>query len=126
MSNHIKRYLESNLAHMCGNRDTWMKMLKDNYCSSFPQVGECLYTVSFKIAEYARLLNQMETDSDEINVDILNYKVHHYNDFLKKSYNVRESSTSALHREASVFKYQEILNLVSEFESLASTYYKDI
>jgi hypothetical protein len=122
MSNIIKQSIQYELQYLSSREKEMLDTLMKDFCGNFAYCGESLFGVSFRRKEYQSLLKAMESDDDALNYLVVSGRIVNYESYLSKSYNVRENSTSALHREASIFKYKEIIDMVGFLKSVILSY----
>jgi hypothetical protein len=87
--------------------------LKENFVYHFPWIGEDLYKETYLVAHYNHMLADLTTESEET---VLEYNIANLKNYLKSSYNVRENSSGALHREVSTWKFQANMDLLEQLE----------
>lgn len=122
MSNIIKQSIQYELQYLSNNEKRLMDLLIEDFSGGFAQYGETLFGTSFRRDAYQSLLKTMQSDDDALNYLVVSGRIINYEHYLSKSYNVRESSTSALHREVSTFKYKEIMDMVAFLRSISLSY----
>lgn len=90
--------------------------LAENYVYHFAWAGQKIWELSFKLDYYRAILEDV-SGGQQPHISIAFYK-NQLQDFTSRSYNVREESSGALHREASVWKFKASMELAQEFTSL--------
>ena len=85
------------------------KRLDENFCYSFPWVGEELYKSHYLVNEYTRLLENINLDKVD---ESINFYLDYHKRFLGVKYNVREECSGSLHREVSTWKYICVMEMV--------------
>ncbi len=87
--------------------------LAENFVYNFPWVGEELFMRNFKLDWYNVLISEIKEYGVK---DTLTVQVNRLKTITRSAYQVRENSTSTLHREASTWKYICMLELLNELE----------
>ncbi len=111
----LKYTLENYAKYYQQRVDKMQNQLNENFTYYFPWVGEDLYKENYLIGYYNTLLANLVTESEQ---DVLEYTIRNLKNYLRSSYNVRENSSGALHREVSTWKFQANMELLDQLEKL--------
>ena len=96
--------------------------LNENYIYWLPWVGEEIWVESFMVEHYNSMIKEIEElvieESKHETYEIFQHWLERSEKYVSESYNVRENSTGALHREVSTWKYIAHMNLIKEIKSI--------
>ncbi len=105
---HQFKYLDLQIARM-------QKSFEEDFCYALAWYGEDMFMATYKVEKLKKIYSQM---TDENEVEVAKRWVAELTEFVKRSYNVRENCTGALHREASTWKYIATLDLIDFLEKV--------
>ena len=92
--------------------------LMANVCSQLPWLCEDLYVESYKLDHYKAIVKDLKETKDMTNEMIMEYWTNKFENFISQDYNVRENSTSTMHRETSTWKFIATIQMLKELNKL--------
>ena len=90
--------------------------MKENFVYYFAWAGEDLFNLNHKRNLLKELVNPNQYDYD---VELM---IKDLSRFVSQSYNVRENSSGALHREASTFKFVATMEFIDILKNIVKQY----
>lgn len=109
--------LKSSTKYFQSRIDENKAKLIENYCYYLSWVGEELWIDTFMVEHYNKIINEIE-EGEHPSIEVIEHWVKRSQNFISESYNVRENSTGALHRECSTWKFIAHMNLIKSIKSL--------
>jgi len=111
-----KRIIENKMNSLALTKEQLLERLTNNVVYELPWVMEDLYKASLRL-DYIKAINQDIEDGIDAK-KVMEHYLKVCKDFLGRKYNVFESSTSTAHRDASIWKYQTMFDLVEDINYL--------
>jgi len=111
-----KRILENKINSLSLTKEQLIERLTKNVAHELPWVMEDLYKASVRL-DYIQAINT-DIEAGTNTMKVLEHYLKVCKEFLGRKYNVFESSTSTAHRDASIWKYQTMFDLVEDINYL--------
>lgn len=103
--------------------EDYQQRLFSNFTQEMPWVLESLYQLHKQNAIIRQMENYTEdNNSPELQMDALNSIYKYLSSEVKRTYNVRSSSTGEMFRVSSTWDYVEMMKFVEHMDSLAFNY----
>lgn len=111
-----ERILENKINSLSLTKEQLIERLTKNVTHELPWVMEDLYKASVRL-DYIQAINT-DIEAGTAPMKALEHYLKVCKDFLGRKYNVFESSTSTAHRDASIWKYQILFDVIEDINYL--------
>lgn len=111
-----KRIIENKMNSLALTKEQLLERLTKNVTHELPWVMEDLYKASVRL-DYIQAINA-DIAAGTAPMKVMEHCLKVCKDFLGRKYNVFESSTSTAHRDASIWKYQTMFDVIEDINYL--------
>jgi hypothetical protein len=111
----LRQILMSRIENLINDRDKSLQKFQEDFCYQFSWSGEDTFKTCFEIQELSKIVADMEDIGEQ---NSAKRWVKYYRDYCSRPYLVRENSSGSLHREASTYIFQVMLDICNYLESM--------